>query len=1311
MFKRLLYAFALSLLSFYMQAQENMDWGTQVASAAFLAKKVVPPAPEAAALGKYGNVPVSLFTGTPNISIPLYQLSGNNINLPIQLNYNASGFNPQEIATWVGLSWSLNAGGVVTRSVQGNPDVSSNYFKTPSPLVVPNQGTDPFGYDDYMKNLRKGINEAQPDVYYYNFAGNSGKFYVKPDNSIFKKDKNNYLITAVINSIASGSFIRITDDKGIRYEFMEAEVSDMTSDDAGTGGILSHTYASSWYLTRIISADGLEEINLTYYTTPLKHTQYNIAFQDESDTYEYTVNSAGTGNLVQSSQGGSAAAPLVKTTRKYLSQISFKRGGQLLTYIDFISTVDQRQDLNHNTADGFPGERLLTSVMVYVKNTPTAFALNKQYNFNYTYFINGTQNFWLNKRLRLDNVQEVPVIIGTATPPPYRFTYNDDNAMPGIGTAEMDHWGFYNKGTSSARLVPDVLITNNQLTVTAYNREPSLAGSSTYLMNKITYPLGGYTTFEYELNTAWVSGTVLDVGGVRIKKITDYSFTSKKAVEKNYRYLLPDGSTSGRAMLPGYTNASNFTTYGGGSMCATGFLSKTYTTTVSANSIFGLGKVQGSHIGYSTVTEFLSDPLNGQALGKTVYDYYCQDGYWNPHNDDAANGDLLKKSVYDNGGNLMEETVNQYNYIPQGSLGAVSPGVSAAQDNKNVLVKRDAGGGIFVYVWFMSAACEPAALDSRIIKTKYYNGGWVATAYEKQLQQTTFKKWHPTAANYITVIKKFTYGNTAHVLPTSIEQTTSGGEVIVTDKKYTLDYVVPGTGTLDQNTQGIKLLQTKNITTVEIESVQRRQNADGTNKRYINGTLTCYNTAIPYPLSLYRLETSTPPTIMALSSISAGSLIYNSAYKLSGSFNFLSNGALLEQSKNLDVPTAYIWHYDYRHPAAEIVNGNTGKVAYTSFETDENGGWSTIAGLSANRVTSTAFTGKYSYNLISGNSITFTSLQTTRQFVVSYWSNNGAVTITPNTGTAVLTTGTSDRGWTYYEHLLPAGASSVTISAAVTRNIDELRLHPKDALMTTYTYEPGVGILSQCSPTGETRHFSYDGLGRLLFIKDREAAILESYTYNFGTDMSQVAGSAQTLFYNDPQQGSYTKTGCPVGTEPTTEIYKVPYGRYASAVNTAAANTQSTTDVTNNGQAYAQSVGKCLYWNTQQSSLFAKNDCLPSEGVSVCSTTGPVVKRGQVAYIVTAHTYSSELSQSDADQKALDHITANGQNYANTYCWCACTDVGYKMVNGSCELGTRYNSSTSQQANGTWICNFYYEFSDTSIIEYSEVNATPCPIQ
>ena len=78
--------------------------------------------PTAASLGKYGDFPVSYNTGLPQISIPIYTVKAGSLSLPISLSYHASGLKVQEEASWVGAGWSLNAGGMITRTVVGAAD-------------------------------------------------------------------------------------------------------------------------------------------------------------------------------------------------------------------------------------------------------------------------------------------------------------------------------------------------------------------------------------------------------------------------------------------------------------------------------------------------------------------------------------------------------------------------------------------------------------------------------------------------------------------------------------------------------------------------------------------------------------------------------------------------------------------------------------------------------------------------------------------------------------------------------------------------------------------------------------------------------------------------------------------------------------------------------------------------------------------------------------------------------------------------------------------------------------------------------------
>lgn len=87
------------------------------------------PSPTASSLGKYADIPVSYHTGVPNISVPLYTINEGDLSLPISLSYHAAGIRVDEISSPIGLGWSLNAGGMISRTVNGGPDEGYTHTK------------------------------------------------------------------------------------------------------------------------------------------------------------------------------------------------------------------------------------------------------------------------------------------------------------------------------------------------------------------------------------------------------------------------------------------------------------------------------------------------------------------------------------------------------------------------------------------------------------------------------------------------------------------------------------------------------------------------------------------------------------------------------------------------------------------------------------------------------------------------------------------------------------------------------------------------------------------------------------------------------------------------------------------------------------------------------------------------------------------------------------------------------------------------------------------------------------------------------
>ncbi len=1332
---------AIGLLTFSLRINAQSSISVNIANGEFQAKRVIPPSPEAAELGKYGNVPVSLFSGTPQINIPIFEAKVGGISLPISLSYNASGFKPEELASWVGLNWSLNAGGIITRSVIGNPDVVPYYFSSSNNYQDLFSQTDLIAKSDAMLDLKRGYKESQPDVYYYNFAGYSGKFIIKPDGTVIKKERDNlkieHCITCFNPQVDGSASFTITDANGIVFEFKQTEVSvtqydpgNIAFESGGIPGVLNYTYPSTWYLTKVTSANGNQSIVLNYYTTATEHTLFHNTLDYQSVSYYTSTepravvtgtdpniiydggpcqiyfcsnSNPGVNTLDQFNYG---IAPTVTMKRKYVQSINVYSGTSLINRIDFESLENQRLDLDHNY---YPGERILKSIKVYAVTLEASSTLVHQFDLQQSYFT-GSQDLPDYKRLRLDQVKEVPVAsnFSTAPKPPYIFEYNNglNGLTPPVFTAGKDHWGFYNgQQNSYGGVGPTLIPTVSPGRGLGAVRDPSFEGSATNMLTKLTYPTGGFSTFEFELNDAFFDGNLspVGIGGLRVKKIVDYSFTDKKATQKEYTYLKDDGTSSGSANYPIYTSTSSYVHSFQPALPSCNPNSCTQASdwvrnyyTVSASPITGLGYMQGSHIQYSQIIERQTDVNTGVPLGKTVFQYYVSIPTGN--DDDIAAGDLLEKAEYDNNSKMLRDIKNTYNYLPYNSwiAATVKPGLT--QSNKTILCQYNNGGQLnykYYGIWESFNDC----IQQRILNSRLDLFGYFFIGREKQLAQQTEKVFDQLSNNYLTITRKYTYGNPQHIFPTLIEESTSGNEIVGTIKKYVADYVIPSGITTDDPTKGLKLLKDKNILGAEVEKIQYRQNQDGTNIRYINGLINTYNPYSPFPSKVYRVETGIPLTSIQGSNINTGIFIMDPSYKSLGYFNYDINGNLQEQGKTLGAPKIYIWDAIYQIAVAEITNADIFSVAYTSFETyNSNGNW-LIANLSPTLYINGGVTGSKSFNLNNATNFFKKDLNTTRKYIVSYWSQNGPATVNANAGLSTAIQGSTHGSWTYYEHKLPTGSGSVTITGNGII-IDELRLFPVDAQMTTNTFAPLLGITSQCGVNDQIVYYEYDGYNRLVNVRDCDNNIIKNFRYNFGLGAS-IASSPTSIFYNGTLQASFSKNGCPIGSVPTSVVYTVPYGKYVSSIDQATADGKAQAEITANGQSNANTYGQCLFYNASTSGFAFKNDCLPSQG-----------NGSRVVYTVPAGRYSSTIDQATVDAMAAADVTANKQTFANTYGTCSCAAEGQKYIGNNCTTGTRYNRSTTQLANGQWQCVYYYQFSDgTFSQDYTSISSSACPIQ
>jgi len=253
------------------------------------------------------------------------------------------------------------------------------------------------------------------------------------------------------------------------------------------------------------------------------------------------------------------------------------------------------------------------------------------------------------------------------------------------------------------------------------------------------------------------------------------------------------------------------------------------------------------------------------------------------------------------------------------------------------------------------------------------------------------------------------------------------------------------------------------------------------------------NTVVPD--RVFMLDVQSPVTNFMPFSISGNTTSMDSRYRQMASFDQYDAYNNIQQYTSTDQnPVSIIWDYKNNYPIAQAKNAVITDVAATSFEADGYGNWSPFTG-TITTVATAPFppTGNNYYNLSPSSPLSKSGLVSGNVYIISYWSANGPYSITGGSGS--YTTGKTINGWTYYEHKVTASSSTLTLTGSGA--IDEVRLYPSTALMTTYTYSPLVGMSTICDADNKVSYYYYDGLGRLKWIKDQDGNIIKTYQYHY----------------------------------------------------------------------------------------------------------------------------------------------------------------------------------------------------------------------
>jgi len=447
---------------------------------------IIPPSPQAASLGKFGEIPLNYSTGALNMSIPLISLTEGDLSLAGTLNYNYNGFKPSEEPGWVGLGWSLNVGGVITRVVQGVKDELGNrgYFSkgaqvqsfVDSPTIAKIMSLYP----------ETGYADSQPDIFYFNFDGHSGKFVFDENRipRVISAKKIKIEIGAIENNLIHSnsdeniaSFIITTED-GTKYFFSNVE---FTRKDVNSEIVW---VTSSWYLTQKISTTGSY---IKYQYTPINSSKTRVSTSiSETQLAEFYA----TGIVGTHQSSG------INISYNFFEEIFPSKIVGTNWEVEFVSTEKTKFIPPYNSYT-----RKLDTIKIY--DLTTSKKLRKNIIFTYS-----TES---SKRLLLNSVQEY--VNESEKIPPYTFYYN--TAPPDYlngDSMSIDYWGYYN-GQPNTSLIP--------INVGNADREPRFNYTVMGALSTIQYPTGGSVNISYEQNTYSYNQANI----AEIKKIVDSTRT------------------------------------------------------------------------------------------------------------------------------------------------------------------------------------------------------------------------------------------------------------------------------------------------------------------------------------------------------------------------------------------------------------------------------------------------------------------------------------------------------------------------------------------------------------------------------------------------------------------------------------------------------------------------------------------------------------------------------------------------------------------------------------------------------------------
>ncbi len=1076
------------------------------------------------------NIPVSHYTGTASINIPLYTISAGGVQVPVSLGYQASGIKVKDMETWVGLGWRLSTGGRISRMVRGAQADEEGYSKvsgTPDGIDANNLSS---WNTDKIDERNDAEFDSEPDLFFFEIPGKSGQFVADYNGDVYlipyqgiqvKWDRTPY-----------SSTFTVTDESGNRYYFSEVETT--VSEDLDDKEDVKD-WITSWNLSRIVTS---QNDTIRYYYTS------NASIVD-INTSHTIINSAswdvGTGWSIETVEEKTNSRRVTNYPR-YLQRIEWN-GGKL----EFVA--------EENTDNKPPR---LTEVKLYAGNRYL-----KSTVLSYGTFDNGST--------KLSSIDEKN---GETTEHVCHFEYNTAYHLPSRYSLDYDHWGYFNgTGSSQGGYIPTYEIHGH--VVEGADRSPKFPQTAADMLTDIVYKGGGRKKFEYEANVAadgYFGEKTIIGGGVRIKRIIEALDGRENVTE--YRYVKSTGESSGEIFKGTILYTS------------TDFKEQTVGRPVgyavyenSQNLIFDFN---GVPVVYSEVKEIKPNGSytinrytsfsNGQRDSSAVLYFPNSYGPGAPKTFDFGDGVLFPKSSrmwrrgllleqqhYTSDDVLVYSQSNRYKLTAPAKSKVL--GYVGLTSNYGSMVRPETHHVLGVYEWMS----QPVYLDSTIVSKGPYNlPSSTAVAYD-----------------------------TTYMTSKTSVQRDAEDNLFTSEMSYPFDYGAQS-GFATPMQSALTIMQRRNMRAVPIETISYKNGkitgAELTLFRMSD--LPDSTVLVDRKLALKLFKPISPSDFTKSSIDASGHFTYDSRYEETMIFDKYDNwGNPTCTHAPYGSYQAVIYGYDHSLPIARVKNARGGgpedyitsqSYSFTgsasgiqrtfvsnmdqtlrleidmsadsliTVESDctmslvvHNATTDQTATYSPQLLSSSGsasdFSLRFDVPITSGNYTMTLNVQmpqivwhlTGRYELFTLHSNDirdkevfhtsfeegdeGIETATAKTGSRVLS-GTysinlrnfipgsyllsywesSDNGasWQRVQQMLEVTEASTSYElSAAGKIIDELRIQPTGSEMTTYTHLPGVGMTSQTDPNGYTTYYEYDALGRLSAIRDNERRLLKSYQY------------------------------------------------------------------------------------------------------------------------------------------------------------------------------------------------------------------------